>query len=78
MVSQPDTTYLYYGWWLRKDKDDMPTQASAFAGVVGEGEGPRSLSGANLTGSATYSGGAAGKFAINKPAWRGRRRPLHG
>ena len=69
MVSQPDDTYLYYGWWLRKDKDDMPTMASAFTGTVlpDGGTAPESASGEDITGSADYVGGAAGKFAINNP-----------
>ena len=35
MVHQPDDTYLYYGWWVSKDKDGMPTAASAFTGTMG-------------------------------------------
>ena len=35
MVSVADTNYLYFGWWLMKDKDDVPTAASAFTGTVG-------------------------------------------
>ena len=69
MVHQPDATYLYYGWWVRKDSDDMPTAASAFRGVVAAdqpaADALRSGSGADLTGSATYSGHATGKFAMS-------------
>ena len=71
MVSQPDANYLYYGWWVSKDSKGMPTAASAFSGVVGEtpttGTGTAILlsDGVALTGSATYAGHAAGKFAIN-------------
>ena len=66
MVSQPDDTYLYYGWWVSKDNDGGPTAASAFAGTVfpSDGAAQTSVSGETLTGSATYSGNAAGKFAI--------------
>ena len=72
MVSQPDDTYLYYGWWLSKDKDGDPTAASAFAGVVAPGttdaaDALRSGTGETLTGSATYAGHAAGKFAMSNP-----------
>lgn len=66
MISRPDNNYLYFGWWLRKDKDDKPTHASAFRGV--EGTAPAELSDLNsLAGSATYTGSAAGKFAIYNP-----------
>ena len=68
MVHQPDANYLYYGWWVSKDKDGMPTAASAFAGVFGAIAG---LTAGNapdeITGSATYSGNAAGKFAMSNP-----------
>ncbi len=68
MVHQPDDTYLYYGWWVSKNSEG-PTAASAFAGVVipDGGTAPTSLSGADVTGSATYAGNAAGKFAMNNP-----------
>ena len=71
MVHQPDANYLYYGWWLNKDKDGVPMAASAFAGVVGTvaGDGTTALTTApdTLTGSATYSGKAAGKYAMSNP-----------
>ena len=68
MVSRPDPSYLYYGWWLRKDKDGIAEMASAFHGVGGTEEIAALTVKPNvLTGSATYSGGAAGKFAINNP-----------
>ena len=68
---QPDTTYLYYGWWVSKDDEDMPTAASAFTGTVFPtgGTAPVSvdLAAATLEGSATYEGNAAGKFAMSNP-----------
>ena len=72
MVSQPDTDYLYFGWWVSKDKDGVPTAASAFRGTVGTTPAatntPITLSDAvALTGSATYAGKAAGKFAMSNP-----------
>ena len=71
MVHQPDATYLYYGWWVSKDKDSNPTAASAFTGVVAANQAAandlRSAAGNTLTGSATYNGHAAGKFALNNP-----------
>ena len=70
MTSEPDANYLYFGWWLQKDSDG-PTSASAFTGVVGsiQGDGTTALA-ANpnaISGKATYTGGAAGKFAISDP-----------
>ena len=69
MVHQPDTKYLYYGWWVSKDSDGMPTAASAFAGVVepsaGDLDNAGDLARSDLTGSATYVGHAAGKFALD-------------
>ena len=68
-VSAPDASYLYFGWWVRKNDKGMPTAASAFSGVEAPdtttADALRSDSGANLTGSATYNGSAVGKFAIN-------------
>ena len=71
-ISTPDPTYLYYGWWVSKDKDGDPTAASAFAGVVAADQDARdtlrSVAGsAIVSGSATYEGKAAGKFAISNP-----------
>ncbi|MDE2813309.1 MAG: hypothetical protein OXM01_09805, partial [Gemmatimonadota bacterium] len=67
MASTPDANYLYFGWWLRKDDGD-PTSASAFFGEVGDVEGGGTIADpSTVTGSATYSGNAAGKFAINNP-----------
>ena len=39
MARQPDANYLYYGWWVSKDKDGMPTAASAFTGILGDVDG---------------------------------------
>ena len=71
MVVQPDANYLYYGWWVSKDKDGVPTAASAFAGTVGDAFASGAAQNGGdltaLTGSATYAGNAAGKFAIDNP-----------
>ena len=67
-ISTPDAAYLYFGWWVSKDSEDAPTAASAFAGEVGDVDGTGdTASGAELTGSATYVGNAAGKFAMSNP-----------
>ena len=71
MAHSPDTTYLYYGWWVSKDKDGKPTAASAFRGVFGDdasiegGTTPLATNPNTLGGSATYAGHAAGKFALD-------------
>ena len=66
MTSRPDANYLYFGWWLSKDGDGVPTAASAFTGV--NGAITALASGTNspedLSGSAIYAGHAAGKYAI--------------
>ena len=67
-TSKPDANYLFYGWWLTKDKDG-PTSASAFTGVAGTIDAYTDGTPANFpaSGTATYAGHAAGKFAINSP-----------
>ena len=67
MARQPDAEYLYYGWWVSKDDEDVPTAASAFVGVIEPSAGDLDTGGdlTALTGSATYVGHAAGKFAID-------------
>ena len=57
-----DTAYASYGWWLRKAANDGPFTASAFVDVKGT---VTRASGINiLNGTATYMGGAAGKYAL--------------
>ena len=67
MVSTPDAHYLYYGWWVHKNDKGAPMAASAFAGVVEPTDDPLDTAGnlTAITGSATYVGNAAGKFAID-------------
>ena len=61
-----DTMYASYGWWLHKTADGMTYTASAFFDYKG-GDGSAELaSGLNaLNGTATYTGGAAGKYALS-------------
>ena len=66
MTHQPDADYLYYGWWVSKDKDGMPTAASAFTGMNGTVTPiPSGADPMTLEGSAMYAGHAAGKFALD-------------
>ena len=72
MTSEKDSNYLFFGWWLRT-VDGEPEMASAFYGKLGtisdtngdDTEDTLALSA--ISGSATYSGHAAGKFAISHP-----------
>ena len=60
-TSADDADYASYGWWLHKSEDDETYTASAFA--VYRGTAP-TVNIAALRGSATYTGGAAGKYAL--------------
>ena len=62
VMSTPDSTYASYGWWLHK-ADDGTYTASAFdddRGTVTPAAGITVLQG-----TATYEGGAAGKYALS-------------
>ena len=65
MAHTPDANYLYYGWWVSKDKDGDPTAASVFTGVVGTIAALTDDPASAVAGSATYAGHAAGKFALD-------------
>ena len=60
-TSAADTDYASYGWWLHKAADDGDFTASAFA--VYRGTAP-TVDIAALRGTATYMGGAAGKYSL--------------
>ncbi|MDE0240312.1 MAG: hypothetical protein OXQ84_08965 [bacterium] len=62
LMNVPDADYASYGWWIHKSEDDSMFTASAFAanhGTVAAASGITALQG-----SAMYSGGAAGKYAL--------------
>lgn len=61
VMDTPDANYASYGWWLHKSEDGTYT-ASAFADD--KGEVPAASGITALRGTATYSGGAAGKYAL--------------
>lgn len=61
LKSVPDNAYAVYGWWMHVDGDGNAT-VSAFASHRGN---PDTVNIDGLNGSATYKGGAAGKYAIN-------------
>ena len=63
VMESEDIVYASYGWWLRKAANDGPFTASAFTdekGTVGAASGLD-----DLNGTATYMGGAAGKYALS-------------
>jgi hypothetical protein len=68
MLQEKDESYLQFGWWYRKDKDG-PTHAGGFYGVGGTTTltAVDTTNTATLTGEATYTGKAVGKFAISDP-----------
>ncbi len=58
-----DTIYASYGWWLHKSEDGNTFTASAFA--TARGTVPAATGIDTLRGTATYMGGAAGKYALH-------------
>ena len=62
VMSTPDAIYASYGWWIHKSADDKTYTASAYA--VDKGAVPDASGITALRGTATYSGGAAGKYAL--------------
>ena len=66
VMSTADTMYASYGWWLHKTADGMTYTASAFFDYKGGDDDAELASGFNgLNGTATYMGGAAGKYALS-------------
>ena len=61
-TSAPDETYASYGWWLHKSEDGSTYTASAFHAYRGTDAGTVGIGA--LRGNATYTGGAAGKYAL--------------
>ena len=63
VTSMPDAIYASYGWWIYKSADDKAYIASAFVDDKGDVSDAASLDA--LKGTATYMGGAAGKYALS-------------
>lgn len=62
VTDSSDTAYASYGWWLKKAANDGDFTASAFHDFKGT---PGAVGIADLVaGTATYVGGAAGKYAL--------------
>ena len=65
VTEMPDTNYVSYGWWIYKSADGSEFRASAFRDVKGTVNSASSLDA--LNGTATYVGGAVGKYALSSP-----------
>ena len=63
VTATPDAIYASYGWWIHKSADGSTFTASAFADVKGAVNAAATVN--TLQGTATYSGGAAGKYALS-------------
>ena len=63
LMDEPDNVYASYGWWIRKSADGTAYTASAFAANKGTKTAAADLN--TLNGTATYTGGAAGKYALH-------------
>ena len=63
VTSAPDAIYASYGWWIHKSADGKKFTASAF--VDEKGTVPAASGLDTLQGTATYMGGAAGKYALS-------------
>ena len=63
VMSAMDPVYASYGWWIHKAENDGDFTASVFVTEVGDVAAASDL--AALNGTATYSGGAAGKYALS-------------
>ena len=65
MVStEPSSDYVAYGWWSRETSSDVDVKP--FQMAVGETDATVSEI-ETVTGTATYTGGAAGKYSIYNP-----------
>lgn len=65
VLDSDDTMYASYGWWIHKAANDGPFTASAFVDERGTVAASTGLDA--LNGTATYVGGAAGKYALHSP-----------
>ena len=65
----PDTNYASYGWWLYTDASSETFLASAFVDINGALTDASGIT--DLKGEATYTGGAAGQYAIHSASSTG-------
>ena len=62
VMDSEDIDYASYGWWLKKTENDATYTASAFVDEKGTVAAASDLDA--LNGTATYQGGAAGKYSL--------------
>ncbi len=65
-VKAYDSSYMYFGWWVRNGANGMPGAVSAFYRAAGGGI-DLAAAGTTFSGSATYEGPAVGQYAIHDP-----------
>ena len=63
VMDSEDDAYASYGWWILKEANDGDFTASAFTAQFGAA--PTDLTALPAAGTATYRGGAAGKYALS-------------
>ena len=63
MAVTPDAAYVLFGWWSREVAAGVDVTTFAQA----QGTNPAGAANLALTGTAEYTGGAAGKYSINEP-----------
>ena len=63
-VPKSAADHLQFGWWVRKDSDGDPVDAGTFARASSDDLSVIDNATASI-GTATYEGGAAGKFAVS-------------
>ena len=62
VTEAPDMAYASYGWWIHRAANDGDFTASVFVDEVGAAETASGID--TLMGTATYTGGAAGHYAL--------------
>jgi hypothetical protein len=67
MIDVPDSDgYIVFGWWLTKNAKGLPSGVDVFTMVSGMDQRVDVTTGtADIEGTAKYSGGAAGKYALH-------------
>ena len=63
-IDVADVTYLSFGWWLNQMADESYETDVFAAASTGMGAAVENLAADDVDGSATYKGGAAGKWAM--------------
>jgi len=63
VMSSPDNAYASFGWWKHTKENGDPAAVSAFFDYKGTASAAAGLT--NLNGAATYSGAAAGQYALS-------------